>query len=336
MPTGQPTPTTPALSQNLPSNNQTASSPHGLVIDGREKVRGHFAMILFAILISVSFSLGALAAPHIDAGALSASRFMIASIFIGLIAYFMRVPLTQNRKLLPASPVRFLILGSLMGVYFVTMFEALKIASPVSTGAVFTLMPLISAGFGVVFLAQIVSPRIMISLLIAAAGAVWVIFRGDMNALLSFNIGAGETIFFVGVICHGAYAPLVRKLNRGEPVVQFSFWTLLACAFVLTIYAAWGIASTDWLNLPAIVYWAGLYLTIFTTALTFFLLQYATLRLPASKVMSYGYLTPSFVILIEGFSGRGWVNPSVALGALVTVVALFVLAFAKEDRPSEP
>lgn len=332
MPTGPRTQTIQAQSQNLPNNTETTRSPHhGQVIDGCEKLRGHFAMILFALLISASFSFGALAAPHIDPGALSASRFMLAAIVMGLIAYFTGNKLVEGGQVLPKSPQRFLVLGALMGVYFVTMFEALKIASPVSTGAVFTLMPMISAAFGVLFLAQRVSPRMMISLLIAAAGAVWVIFRGDLNALLSFNIGTGEMIFFVGVVCHGAYAPLVRKLNRGEPVVMFSFWTLLACAVVLTIYAAWGIASTDWLNLPAVVYWAGLYLTIFTTALTFFLLQYASLRLPASKVMSYGYLTPSFIIIIEGVSGRGWVNPSVALGALVTVIALLVLAFAKES-----
>ncbi|MCZ4271094.1 DMT family transporter [Maritalea porphyrae] len=330
MPTGQRTPTTQVRSQNLPNKAQSTSSPHGQVIDGREKLRGHFAMILFAMLISASFSFGALAAPHIDAGALSASRFLLASIVMGLIAYFTGNKLVEKGKILPKAPLRFILLGALMGVYFVTMFEALKITSPVSTGAVFTLMPLISAGFGILFLAQRVSSRMTISLLIAAAGAVWVIFRGDLNALLSFNIGTGEMIFFVGVICHGAYAPLVRKLNRGEPVVIFSFWTLLACAVCLCIYAAWGIARTDWLNLPAVVYWAGLYLTIFTTALTFFLLQYASMRLPASKVMSYGYLTPSFIILIEGVSGRGWVNPSVALGALVTVMALLVLAFAKE------
>lgn len=287
-------------------------------------------MILFSVLIAASFSFGALAAPFIDAGALSASRFVLASIVMALIAYFTRVPLTEGKRILPPKPYRFLILGSLMGVYFVTMFEALQIASPVSTGAVFTLMPIISAGFGVVFLAQRVSPRMMISLFIAAIGAIWVIFRGDLDALLSFNIGTGEAIFFIGVVAHGAYAPLVRRLNQGEPVVQFSFWTLAACALCLSIYAIYGIMETDWLNLPAVVYWAGLYLTIFTTALTFFLLQYASLRLPASKVMSYGYLTPSFIILIEGVSGRGWVNPSVAVGALVTVLALAVLAFAKE------
>jgi len=331
MPTGQRTPTTQVRSQNLQNKTQTTNSPRGLAIDGREKLRGHFAMILFAMLISASFSFGALAAPHIDAGALSASRFLLASVVMGLIAFFTGNKLVETGRVLPKAPLRFIVLGTLMGVYFVTMFEALKIALPVSTGAVFTLMPMISAGFGIVFLAQRVSPRMLISLVIAAAGAVWVIFRGDLDALLSFNIGTGEMIFFIGVICHGAYAPLVRKLNRGEPVVIFSFWTLLACALCLCVYAAWGIVATDWLNLPPVVYWAGLYLTIFTTALTFFLLQYASLRLPASKVMSYGYLTPSFIILIEGVSGRGWVNPSVALGALVTVVALLVLAFAKES-----
>ncbi|WP_299346457.1 DMT family transporter [uncultured Maritalea sp.] len=257
MPTGQRTPTTQVRSQNLLNKAQSTSSPHGQVIDGREKLRGHFAMILFAMLISASFSFGALAAPHIDAGALSASRFLLASIVMGLIAYFTGNKLVEKGKILPKAPLRFILLGALMGVYFVTMFEALKITSPVSTGAVFTLMPLISAGFGILFLAQRVSSRMTISLLIAAAGAVWVIFRGDLNALLSFNIGTGEMIFFIGVICHGAYAPLVRKLNRGEPVVIFSFWTLLACAVCLCIYAAWGIARTDWLNLPAVVYWAG-------------------------------------------------------------------------------
>jgi drug/metabolite transporter (DMT)-like permease len=288
-------------------------------------------MILFSMLIAASFSFGALAAPHIDPAALSAARFILAGIVMGVIGVALKVPLTAPKTLLPKSFWRFLVLGALMAVYFVTMFEALKIASPVSTGAVFTLMPLISAGLGVIFLGQRVSPRMLISLIIAACGAIWVIFRADINALLSFNVGLGEMIFFVGVFCHGAYAPLVRKFNRGEPVVMFSFWTLLACAFVLVIYGAWGIAATDWLNLPAVVYWAGIYLTLFTTALTFFLLQYASLRLPASKVMSYGYLTPTFIILIEGVSGRGWVSPAVALGALVTVGGLLVLAFAKEN-----
>lgn len=327
MPTGPRTPTTPAP---LPSQ-QNSQKPAVVLIDKKQKLFGHMAMILFAILISASFSFGALAAPHIDPAAISAARFVFAALIMAMVAFATKTPLRQSGKIAPDRPYRFLILGALMSVYFVTMFEALRITSPVSTGAVFTLMPLVSAGFGIVFLAQRVSPRMLMSLIVAAAGAVWVIFRGSVEDLLAFRIGVGEAIFFVGVFAHGAYAPLVRKFNNGEPVVQFSFWTLLACALCLCVYGAWGIAQTSWLGLPAVVYWAGVYLTVFTTALTFFLLQFASLRLPASKVMSYGYLTPSFIIVIEGISGRGWVNMSVAFGALVTVLALAILAFAKEE-----
>ena len=58
-----------------------------------------------------------------------------------------------------------------------------------------------------------------------------------------------------------------------------------------------------------------LYLAIGPTAICFFLIQYASLRLPAPKVIAYGYLTPSFVIVFEGLAGHGWTTLSVMAGA---------------------
>ena len=45
-----------------------------------------------------------------------------------------------------------------MAAYFVLMFEALAITDPVSTGAVFTLTPLMSAIFGYLLMRQITTP----------------------------------------------------------------------------------------------------------------------------------------------------------------------------------
>ncbi len=118
------------------------------VATGRDKWLGHGAALLFSALIAVSFSIGHLAAPHIGAAALSAVRFALAfAVMAGILA------VTRGWRLSPPrAPWRFGVLGALMGAYFVTMFLALKITSPVSTGAVFTLIPLMSAGFGYVFL----------------------------------------------------------------------------------------------------------------------------------------------------------------------------------------
>jgi drug/metabolite transporter (DMT)-like permease len=49
------------------------------------------------------------------------------------------------------------------------------------------------------------------------------------------------------------------------------------------------------------------------------------MRLPASKVMAYGYLTPSFIILWEGLLGHGWPSASTLAGVAVTVAAMLLL-----------
>jgi drug/metabolite transporter (DMT)-like permease len=90
------------------------------------------------------------------------------------------------------------------------------------------------------------------------------------------------------------------------------------------------IVSTDWLNLPPTVWWVVLYLAVGPTAICFFLIQFASLRLPASKVIAYGYLTPAFVILFEALAGHGWPSLSIVAGAMVTVLGLIVLAAVRD------
>lgn len=294
---------------------------------GVQKVLGHLASLLFAALIAGSFSIGHLAAPFIEPSAINAIRFVFATILIAII----HLAVLGKLPSFPKAIWRFVILGALMATYFILMFVALQIASPISTGAVFTLVPVMSAGFGWLFLRQTSGPVVLISLTVAAMGAIWVIFKGDLEAILGFRIGMGEAIFFFGCMAHAAYAPLVKKFNRGEPVVSFTLLTLVASTVWIAAVGAQDIVTTSWTALPGIVWIAVAYLAIFTTATTFFLIQFASLRLPASKVLSYGYLTPAFVILIEGVIGHGWAVPSILFGALVTAIALLVMAFAPDS-----
>jgi drug/metabolite transporter (DMT)-like permease len=216
-------------------------------------------------------------------------------------------------------------MGGIFAVYFFLMFVALRLTDPISTAAVFTLTPLMSAVFGWFLLRQVTTPRIAVSLVIAGAGAIWVIFRADVGRILSFDIGRGEIIFLFGCAAHAFYTPLVRRLSRGEPVVVFTFGTIVSGAVLLGLAGAPAIMATDWAALPDIVWITIAYLAVFATAGSFLMVQYATLRLPSSKVMAYGYLVPSFVIVWEGLSGHGWVSAPVLLGAAATVAGLLIL-----------
>ena len=284
-------------------------------------VRGHLAMLLFSALVAGSFALGARAANLIDPAALSAVRFLLASVIIGVLVAL--GPKVKKRDI--SAPWRYIVLGGLFAVYFVTMFEGLKTAAPVSASAVFTLTPILSAGFGWVLLRQVTTPRMALALALAAGGAIWVIFRGDVSAILAFEIGNGEMIFFIGVVAHAAYTPLIRLLNRGESPLVFTFGMMVAGFILLSLYGAKALMQTDFTALPPIVWITLAYVTVFASATTFFLLQYAALHLKAAKVMAYTYLVPAWVILWEVALGGSLPPLSVFFGIAAVIVALLML-----------
>ena len=290
--------------------------------------QGHLAMLAFSALVAGSFSLGALAAPLISPAALTVPRFALAGALVGAAAFSSG---KVSRAALVA-PWRYLLLGGLLAIYFVLMFEGLKTAHAVPAAAVFTLTPLMAAGFGWLTLRQRLTARMGAALALGALGAAWVIFRGDLGAALRLEIGRGEVSYFFGCVAHALYAPLVRKLNRGEPAVTFTFLMMVAGFALLTAYGGRAVLDTDWAALPSIVWICLVYVAVAASALTFVALQFASLRLPAAKVMAYTYLVPSWVILWEIALGRP-LPPALTLPG-VGLTGLALLLLLKNEEPA--
>lgn len=291
---------------------------------------GHLAMLVFSMLVAGSFALGSLAANEIAPTVLNVVRFWIATAIMGMVA----LATTGLPRSAAQAPWRYVVLASFFTTYFVLMFEGLKTAPPVSAAAVFTLTPILSAGFGYILLRQVVTPRIALALVIGALGAIWVIFRADVAAILRFEIGQGEMIYFWGCAAHAVYTPLVRKLNRGESAIVFSFGVLLAGSILLTFWGGREAIATDWANLPMIVWLTIIYTAVFASAATFTLLQFAALRLPSSKVMAYTYLVPSWVLVWEIALAGDAAPAKVIIGLGLTIFALFLLLRNDDVAPA--
>lgn len=294
-----------------------------------EALRGHAAMLAFSALVAGSFSLGALVANLIDPVSVTAVRFLWAALVLAIFAAVMARRADGRRRGFRRAdfraPWRHVLLGGLFAGYFVLMFEGLKTGDPVSFGAVFTLTPVMTAGFAWFWLGQRLDGWLAGALAIGAVGAVWVIFRADWQALLAFQLGRGEAIYFAGCVLHAAFTPLLRRLNRGEPALVATS-LVMGAGCVLLLALGWqGMRATDWAALPVMVWLTMGYLAIFASALTFFLLQYATQRLPSSKVMAYTYLTPAWIILWELGLGHGAPGLSLAPGIALIVLALVML-----------
>lgn len=294
-----------------------------------EAQKGHAAMLGYAAVVAGSFSLGSMVGPYIEPSVLNAVRFVLAAALL----WAMALATGGGTRSVAAAPWRYFALAGLFALYFVTMFEGLKTAEPVSMAAVFTLNPALTAVFGYLLLRQITTARMALAIVVGGLGALWVIFRADLGALLAFEVGRGEAIYFWGCIAHALYAPLLRKLSRGEPALAFNAGIVTAGAVILCLWAGPRVLATDWAAMPPVVWVTLVYVTLFATALSFMILRYAALRLPSAKVMAYTYIVPSWVILWELALGRGVPSALVLPGVALTALSL-VLLLKDEEAPA--
>lgn len=289
------------------------------------QMRGHLAMFIFSIFVAGSFIFGVQVANLAEPAAINSARFIIAA---GLIAIYLWVNPTIKRvdfKPLKIAPWRYLFLATVFSTYFIFMFEGLKTAATVSASVIFTLIPIMTAVFGYIILRQVITKRMALALFVGAVGAIWVVFRADISNLLSFNIGKGEMIYFFGCIFHAMFIPMSRKYNCGEKPIISTLAILIVGGVIMAIFGYEDLLAVDWLNMP-LIFWVGLlYLGIFSSAVTFFLIQYAALVLPSGKVMAYNFLTPVWVILIEVLMGQGWPPLLISAGIILAIIALIML-----------
>ena len=287
---------------------------------------GHMAMLMFSLLVSGSFVLGSIIANLISPDLVTFLRFLIAFIAIAILILYQ----SKFCFLKYLSIGRSLILGALISIYFITMFEGLKTASSTSMAVVFTLTPLLAGFFDLIFSNRVMSKKVWITVVVAAIGALWIIFDGNIQNFINFKVGYGEKLFFIGCICHALYAALIPRFNNGEPAIIQTFGTLISGIIILGLFSNKEIIYHSWIDFPVIVLLTILYLAIFATAASFFLIQYSAVRLSSIKVMAYTYAVPIWVVLLQIIFLQQLPNTITFVGAFVILVSLLILLFNDE------
>lgn len=284
-------------------------------------LRGHLLMIMATVLVATSFPVGGAITDGLDSLVLTFLRFALAALlFAPLVAwrYGLRVPG-------PLDLARYGVLSACLVGFFWAMFAALRHTSALNAATIFALLPALTAAVSVFLLKERLRGAAWLALPIGLMGAVWVIFRGDPAALISLKIDVGDGIFLAGTIALGFYGPLVKRFHRGEPIAQMTFWTLVIGALWLFLLSVPHLSDVTWSAVPIEVYGGIVYLSVFTTLVTFFVFQWSATVIGPTKVMSYTYLNPGLVLVICMVIGHGIPPLATIPGVLLTLVATFVM-----------
>ncbi len=288
----------------------------------------HGCMLLSATLVATSFIVGKVITPFLDPVVLTLIRFCVAVLlFAPYVSHRYGLPLADRSAIARYS----LISGALVG-FFWLMFLSLRITTPLNTGVIFTIVPGVSGIYSWFLLRERLGPYRILALLLAMTGALWVIFQGDMHRLWALDLNYGDLLFFGGCLLMALYMPLVKLLHRGEPMAVMTLWILITgCAWLL-LFALAKLPSIPWGAVPGKV-WLGIaYLALFTTIVTFFISQWATLRLGPTRVMAYSYLYPPLIVLIEWLLYRDLPSLKTLFGVVIILPAMIIVQRGDSGR----
>lgn len=280
----------------------------------------HSLMLLATIVVSSSFTVGAAITHGLEPSVLLLVRYGMATLCLAPFVLRNGHSLPTGRQLLGYS----LISASTVG-FFWCMFESLRYTSAFNTSIIFTLVPGISGIYSALFLRERLGVYRILAVAFGLLGALWVIFRGDLHRFLALELNYGDLLFLIGCFMMAAYPPLVKRMHKEEPMVVMTFWVLATGMIWFFLLALPSLATVDWSGVETSVWVGIIYLALFSTILTFYLTNIATIHLGPTRVMAYSYFYPAFVLMINWGLGKGLPPAIVLPGVVVICLATVVL-----------
>lgn len=208
------------------------------------------------------------------------------------------------------------------GLYFVFEVKALELTSASQAGVITATMPLVTAIGAWIFLKEGVSKQVLVGLVIAILGAVWLSLGASVKEYAS-NPLLGNTYEMLAMICGGGYAISLKYLSQKFTAVFLTFFQ----AFVGMIFFL-PLSIYEYVNVGFYMDMEGflsvLYLGVVVTIGGYGLFNYALSLAPASKVSSFINLIPVFtVILAYIFLGEKLTFVEI-LASLVVFLGVFI------------
>lgn len=196
-------------------------------------------LLLMAFFWGGTFIAGRLLAGEVLPFSAAFLRFTIASVVLLLISLrtYGSLPPVKRADLLPL-----LLLGaSGIFAYNAFFFKGLETVEAGRAAVIIANNPIFIALFAALFFRESLNVRKIVGILLSIFGAVVVITKGDMSALLSSGIGSGEWLIFGCVASWVTYSLVGRKvLNSFTPLISVTYSALIGTLMLFPAACAEG------------------------------------------------------------------------------------------------
>ena len=255
-------------------------------------------------------------------------RLLGATLIFWLISLF-----TPNEKIEKKDFLKILIASILgMCVNMLAFFRGLELSTPINSGIIITLSPVLVLILSYFFLKEKVTVKKIIGILIGFSGAVFLILNSSKTGINAPNIPLGNSFFLLNASAYAGYLIVIKPLTS-----KYNIFTLMKWLFLIGLVLSMPITfnqfvEVNWTELPWFAIWRMAYVVIGTTFLTYLFNMYALKTLSPTTVGSFIYLQPIITIGFALITGNDVLDTTKLFSCLLVFIGIYLVSIRNKNN----
>ena len=250
---------------------------------------------------------------------------------LGATSIFWLISLFAPKEKIERGDFLKIIFASILGmcVNMLAFFRGLELSTPINSGIIITLAPVIVLILSYFFLKENVTVKKVLGILIGFSGAVFLILNSSKTGINAPNIPLGNSFFLLNASAYAGYLVLIKPLTS-----KYNIFTLMKWLFLIGLILSAPITfnqfiEVKWTELPWFAIWRMGYVVIGTTFLTYLFNIYALKKLSPTTVGSFIYLQPIITILFALITANDTLDSTKILSCILVFIGVYLVSFKK-------
>lgn len=271
---------------------------------------------------------------HIGAFGFIMLRLSGAAFLFWLVSFFI-----PKEKIDPIDYPRILGVAFLgMCINMLMFFKGLQLSTPINSGVIVTLTPIIVLLLSAFFLNEKLTAKKSLGIGIGFTGALILVLYGNTSQVINApNVSLGNLFLLINATSFGAYLVFIKPLAQ-----KYSTITLMKWLFLIGFIMAFPITFSEfravaWSSLPFEAIWRMGFVVIGTTFLTYLFNVFALKTLQPTTIGAFTYLQPLITILYAVFTGNDILDIIKISACLLVFLGVYLVSKkAKSPIPNPP
>ena len=210
--------------------------------------------------------------------------------------------LLAHRRQLKEQWRRYLLLGVLgQGISGAIVYYGLERTSATNASLIYATSPAMILALSALWLGDAIRSRQILGILLAMAGVLVILTRGDPEALLHLSFNIGDLLVLTGAVSWSVYSILLRQSGTPLPVVTAFAANALAGVLVLAPFYAWETVAVRPVPFTTSTILSIVAVALFASVLALLTYQKTIEMMGAARASTALYVSPLWAALASWF-----------------------------------